>query len=168
MKKSKNYIKTVTLPTIGICVLLGIIFAIAIGGSKPKEPATAEQVWDIMVSHGYQPYDVTYQNDTLDSSNEKCIAFKKDDLQFEFYVFNSKKRAVNAYGVFYTDFILNKNHIAKAEHKTKAANYAIYTLKVSGTYYVAIYVGNTAVYAYCNEENAHEIGDILTEIGYFS
>jgi ribosomal protein S17E len=52
------------------------------------------------------------------------------------------------------------------EIKNQIANYTIYTLDSLGKYNVAIYVGNTAVYAYCDSENKVEIQKILDAIDY--
>ena len=45
-------------------------------------------------------------------------------------------------------------------------NYAMYSMLSNGTYYITIWVGNTALYAFCDEEYKGEIGEILTAIGY--
>ena len=42
----------------------------------------------------------------------------------------------------------------------------MYSMSSNGTYYISIWVGNTAVYAYCDEEYTSELGKILTAIGY--
>ncbi len=52
------------------------------------------------------------------------------------------------------------------EIETRIANYSIYLLDSLGKYNVAIYVGNTAVYACCNSENKNEIDKILDAIDY--
>ena len=42
----------------------------------------------------------------------------------------------------------------------------MHSLKSSGVYYITIRVGNTALYAYCDEDYMGELGKILSEIGY--
>lgn len=45
-------------------------------------------------------------------------------------------------------------------------NYSLYSLKSKGVYYITIRVGNTALYAYCDEDYLGELEKILLEIGY--
>lgn len=51
-------------------------------------------------------------------------------------------------------------------HSEGYANYYMHSLKSSGVYYITIRVGNTALYAYCDEDYMGELGKILSEIGY--
>lgn len=151
---------------------IGVVLLVFNFTIVPKDPVTSDKMWEVLESQGYQPIDITEKYYAKDSGAKqtliKCIAFEKDDIHFEFYEFNNKNSAIDVYGQAYRSIILDKNKFSKVEHSTQKANYTIYTLKVSGTYNVAIYVGNTAIYAYCNEENSNEIGDILKEIGYFN
>ena len=48
----------------------------------------------------------------------------------------------------------------------QASNYSLYFLDSLGKYNIAIHVGNTAVYAYCDSENQNEINKILDKIDY--
>lgn len=45
-------------------------------------------------------------------------------------------------------------------------NYSMYSLKSKGVYYITIRVGNTALYAYCDEDYMGKLGKILSGIGY--
>ena len=45
-------------------------------------------------------------------------------------------------------------------------NYAMYSMSSNGIYYLSIWVGNTALYAYCDEEYKSELDMILTSIDY--
>ncbi len=80
---------------------------------------------------------------------------------------NNENSAIDIYGQAHSLIVRTKMSIPYADYDTKNANYCIYTLAAGGTYSVAIYVENTAVYAYSNEENAGAISDILEAIGYF-
>lgn len=46
------------------------------------------------------------------------------------------------------------------------ANYYMHSLKSGGMFYITVRVGNTAIYAYCDEGYTSEIGRILSAIGY--
>lgn len=172
MEKSNNKAKNIIIAIAIVGGFLGIVLLIMILVSNPKEPATAEQVWDVMVAQGYQPQDITERYYDKDSaakqSLNKCIAFQKDDIHFEFYDFNNKNSAIDVYSQAYRNILLEKNASPKVETKNENSNYSIYTLRVTGTYNVAIYVENTAIYAYCDEKNANEINLILDAIDYLN
>lgn len=163
----KSFVKLVIALTIFILIIL-LIFKIII---VPKTPATVEQVTEVLTSQGYKPQDITEQYFEKDIGFKQtlinCIAIEKDDIHFEFFNFNNENSAIDIYGQAHSLIVRTKMSIPYAEHDTKNANYCIYTLAAGGTYSVAIYVENTAVYAYSNEENAGAISDILEAIGYF-
>lgn len=97
---------------------------------------------------------------------DECIAFEKDDIHFDFFVYKTKKSAMDLYSQAHAKIILKKNKINAIETDTVLANYAIYTFDDLETYNVAIYVENTAIYAYCKSENKMEINKILDAIDY--
>lgn len=148
-------------------VLTLIIFKIAI---VPKTPATADQVWNMLVAQGYEAQDITEWYFEKDSGFKqtliKCIAFEKDDIHFEFFVFNNRNSAIDVYGQLYTKIILSKSNFNIIEFDKQIANYSIYTLDDLDTYNVSIYVEDTAVYAYSKSENKNEINKILAAIDY--
>lgn len=164
---AKGFVKLAIAITLLILIIL-LVFKITI---VPKTPATVEQVMDVLVSRGYEPQDITQQYFDKDTNFKqtliKCIAIEKDDIHFEFYNFNNENSAINIYSQAHSLIVRTKRSVPYAEHDTKNANYAIYTLASGGTYSVAIYVGTTAVYAYSDEENAGAISNILKDIDYF-
>lgn len=133
----------------------------------PKEVATAEQVWSAIQQAGYQPVDATelYTEDM--PGLIQCIAFEKDDEYFNFYVFNDKSSARDLFRHISSYIYINFYNYPYAEHESYQSNYHIYTLTAKERYSVDIYVGNTAVYAYCDEGNEQGICDVLRTIGYF-
>lgn len=44
----------------------------------------------------------------------------------------------------------------------------MYSMSSNGVYYISIWVGNTVVYAYCNNEYRDEIDNILVSLDYGS
>lgn len=136
---------------------------------EPKTPATSEQVWNVLVEQGHKPQDITqkFLEGNPNSDLIKNIAIEEDDFRFDFYVFNSENSAVDIYGQAHSLIVRTKNAYPNIEYDQKEANYCVYTLTAKGEYNVAIYVGNTAEYAYRKEENANKISKILSEIGYF-
>ncbi len=133
----------------------------------PKDVANAGQVWDAIEAAGYQPVDATelYINDIPNLT--QCIAFERDDEYFNFYFLKEQIDASSLYG--YIGSYINTHFYGSpyAEHTSAQSNYCIRTYTASGRYSVDIYVGNTAVFAYCDDGNGKGIGDVLRAIGYF-
>ena len=135
-----------------------------------KKPVTNEQVCNIMIGYGYEPQDITnkyYQRDPdFKETLIKCIAVEKNDIRFDFFEFNNQNSAESVFSQAYNDFITQYDDIKKTESDNQSKNVRIYTLDSPKKYCVAIYVSNTAVYAYCNSENKNEINKILDAIDY--
>ncbi|MGN0547547.1 MAG: hypothetical protein ACI4I3_09455 [Acutalibacteraceae bacterium] len=163
---AKGIIKLVLV--VGILVILTIALISAF--NVQKEPVTADRVCEIIKEQGYNPQDITdkyYEHDpTFKRTLIKCVAFEEDDIRFDFFEFNNSNSAVDIYGQAYTEIILNYNAVNKIEIEHQMGNFSIYTLDSLGKYNVAIYVGNTAVYANCDSENKNEINRILDAIDY--
>lgn len=162
----KGYLK------LALVIILFIVLAIVFFNffAVPKTPVTTEQVKSVIVAQGYEPKDITeqyYESDPgFKSVLNRCISFDKDDIHFEFFDFNNDNSAIDVYSQVYSQVSYKYNHPDSIEIKNQIANYTIYTLDSLGKYNVAIYVGNTAVYAYCNSENKAEIQKILDAIDY--
>ena len=135
-----------------------------------KEPATADDVYVIMMEQGFVPQDITekyYEHDpAFEATLVKCVALEEGDIRFDFFEFNNKNSAIDIYGQAYTKIITNYNAIHKIEIDHQMGNFSIYTLDSLGKYNVAIYVGHTAIYAECDSENKLKINKILDAIDY--
>lgn len=170
MSHSKSSFKNWIIAMLVFAVLISGIVIVFRLTTMQKKPVTAEQICDVLTKQGYQPYDTTESNLKKNPNWGllKSIAVEDDDLNFYFYSFDSEheNNAVDVYGQAHSLIVRTKNAYPNAEHDTKTANYCIYTLKAKGEYNVAIYVGNTAIYAYCKEENSKKIDSILQEINY--
>lgn len=160
----RHFRKEMLIP---IVVILFFVIMFAVTCTGPKEVATAEQVWSAIEQAGYQPVDATelYCEDM--PGLVQCIAFEKDDEYFNFYVFKEQSEARELFGQIASHIYINFYSLPYSEHDSYQANYHVYTLTASGRYSVNIYVGNTAVYAYCDEGNDQGIADVLYTIGYF-
>ncbi len=152
-----------------VFVALVVVFLWAIS-TEPKVPATSEEVWGLIELQGYEPEDYTelyHQSDvSFQNSLNKCIGFLNNDISFEFFEFNNQNSAENIYSQAYQKITKKYNSWQKNEISHHSQNYSLYFLNSMGKYNVAIYVGNTAVYAYCDSENMGEIDNILAKIDY--
>lgn len=74
----------------------------------------------------------------------------------------------SAYSLFHNNHNLIYENISEGfrEWDEHYDNYAMYSMSSNGIYYLSIWVGNTALYAYCDEEYKSELDMILTSIDY--
>ena len=162
----KGYLK-LALVIIFFIVLAIVFFSFF---AVPKTPATTEQVKSVMIAQGYEPQDISdfYYDKDVDFKKvlNKCIAIEKENLHFEFFDFNNDNSAVDIFRQAYQKMSYKYNDPYSIEIEHRIANYSIYLLDSLGKYNVAIYVGNTAVYAYCDSKNKTEIDKILDAIDY--
>ena len=155
------------LPTLIFLIIFGsVCYLLFSWAFQSKTPATAEQVWDVMIAQGHTPYDVTEQYYKNSLFVKKCIAFQEDDLHFQFLILSDKSSADGMY-IEYISRIRSKTlGRPQVEHHTSYPNFGVYTVEADGKYYVSIFVENTAIYAYCDAENMDVINDIRRVIGY--
>lgn len=169
---NKNKIFLITLASILAVVLIigSVLCFIWLMSADSKTPVTADEVREAIISNDYESTDYTdsyYEADlSFQLALKECIAFESDDIHFEFFEFNTKEDAENIWRQAYQKITIQYNAWRKIETEYNVANYHIYTLDSLGKYNVAIYVGNTAVYAYCDSENKNEINKILKKIDY--
>lgn len=170
--KNKNKIFLVTLASLLAFVIISgsVLSFILLMSADSKIPSTADEVRAVIISNDYEPTDYTDSYTEKDLSFQlalkECIAFESDDIHFEFFEFNTQEDAENIWRQAYQKITIQYNAWRKIETEYNVANYHIYTLDSLGKYNVAIYVCNTAVYAYCDSENKNEINKILKEIDY--
>lgn len=174
MKKSSSQIDFDTKGIIKVILFVGLLIVLGItllnAFNVQKEPVTSDRICEIIKQHGYVPQDLTekyYKHDpSFKNTLIKSVAFVDGDIRFDFFEFNNSNSAIDIYGQAYTEIILNYNTIHKTEIDHQMGNFSIYLLDSLGKYNVAIYVGNTAIYANCSSENKNEINKILNEIDY--
>lgn len=152
-----------------VLLVFGLLVWAMLGiATTPKTPTSSEKIWSIITEQGYEPEDVTayycVKDPAFQDTLTKCIAFEKDDIHFEFFDFNNEHSAINIYKQAYE--MIEKNEYFRRKSGTHIANHSIYTLDSEGKYSVAIRVGHTALYAYCDSENKNEINKILNAIDY--
>lgn len=150
--------------------LISAIYFVSSIFSEPKTQATVEEVWKAIETEGFEPKDITqdYYNGDSDAFMYliKCIAFDKNDIHFEFFEFNNEDSAKDLYGQAHYKITTTHNSWQRIETDNRMANYRIYTLDANGQYGVAIFVGNTAVYAHSQSQSKNKIDKILDSIDY--
>lgn len=163
------YKKVNIVLTVLVClIVLGfVIFGLFV--LKAKTPVTSKEMWEVLISLGYEPEDTTSLylegNANADGNLIKCISTQKEDVYFQFLDFYNKDSAFLVYRNT-RNALWDKKDITYAENDTSYHNFYFYSLTSGGKYYVIIWVDNTAVYATSDEENISLIGNILSDIEY--
>lgn len=132
------------------------------------DPVSVEQINDTLISHGLQPVDITgrAKRNFPEGALNKCVVAQQDDIRFEFYDFINQSNALMLYREARKLIITTKMATPRTKIETGKANYKYYSLTADGDYSVTVYVKNTAIYAYCNEENLLTVTSILDDIDY--
>lgn len=165
MKKGiKKYI-----PLIVFLLILGTLsFGLIRLSAKHPEPATVEQVKNALVTQGLKPEEFT-KSELYNFPNDKLIdsvTAEKDDLHFQFYIFDDAATAADVYGQAHSIIYTTRMATPKTEVENKLLGYRFYVLNANGTYSIAILDENTVLYAYCNSESLKILEEITDEIGY--
>lgn len=148
-----------------IIILFAIIWGILLINAGEKTPVDGQQVYKVLINLGYEPIDTTSLYIEDDSDLQKSVTIDNKKIRFDFFEFNNENSAANAYGS-----ACNQMHDYRSfpniSRSEGYANYYKYSLKSSGVYYITVRVGNTVLYAYCDEDYMSELGKILSEIDY--
>lgn len=153
---------------IGFIVLLLVgMFVIMFTNTGEKTPLTCQQVNNVLIDLGYEPIDSTYYYEEQSSNLKESIMADNGNIRFNFFEFDNND---SAYTVFYNNHDLIYKNISDGFREWDAHynNYAMYSMSSNGIYYISIWVGNTAVYAYCDNEYRDELNNILVSIDYDS
>lgn len=150
-----------------IIILFAIIWGILSINTGEKTPVESQRVYEEIINLGYEPIDTTSLYIEDDSNLQKSVTIDNKKIRFDFFEFDNDNSAINVY-----------NHACSQMHTYQSGdmierdegynNYSMYSLKSKGVYYITIRDGNTALYAYCDEEYKSELDTILLSIDYGS
>ncbi len=159
--------KAVYLITAVIVIIFSIIMIVLFANTGEKTPATCEQVSTELINLDYEPVDSTYYYKEQSSQLKGSIMADNGNVRFNFFEFDNND---SAYTVFYNNHDLIYENISDGFREWDAHynNYAMYSMSSNGVYYISIWVGNTAIYAYCDEKYKSELDTILISIDYDS
>lgn len=155
--------------TVFLIVLIVFGWWILSFGNASIESMTTSSVRSILESHGYQPIDCLKSalEDNPGWDLTGCIKVDNGEIEFEFYEFESRDSAVDIYGSAYHYIKQNKMAVPRRQLEARGSNYRMYRLEAGDNYAISMYVGTTAVYAFCDKEYAEKIDNILFEMGYY-
>lgn len=145
---------------LSLAIILGYCFAN--GGDKP--PVTYEEVTEKLVELGYEPVDVTDNYKEEIFMLKKCIYAQKDDVILFFFQLDDDSRAFSLHASNNAQISMTARYRDWEEYHDNYSRYS--ALSYDNTYYDSVWVGNTVVYAQCNDENKDEIYKFITAIKY--
>ena len=166
---SKANLKFILFPII-VVVLIAAIFIYIFAAGGPKTPATPQLVQEVFAENELMYGDVTedYRKKwNVDDMLQSAVACEKDDLRFDFFVFDSEVNAEQIRKKYRSYIRENRYSNPNIEISEGVSNYMLYSIKAAGMYTVCMRVENTLVFAYCDEENAADLNKIMVGIGYF-
>lgn len=155
-----------TILFVGGAILLAVILIYAFTNGQPKTPATCQQVTTVLTDLGYVPSDTTSLYLEDDAQLKNSVAIENEQIRFDFFEFDNGNSAMNVYKHACSQMFDYRNS-GSISNSEGYANYYMNSLKSNGVYYITIRVGNTAIYAYCDEDYMSELGKILSGIGYY-
>lgn len=169
MYMAKNHnLRIILFSVLVIGLLGGMLVYISIEG-QPKPIATAEAVTDILESKEYIVYDLTEDFREEWEAGDRlqyALCSQIENLTFKYFIFDTESTAENVRKQYLGIIKEEKYTLDSVKSSEGASNYVIYTLKSKGIYTILMRVGNTLVYADCDEEIDYEINSILVDMGY--
>lgn len=161
--------KFIVFPIV-VVALIVFIFVYIFIVRGPKTPATPQFVQEVLTTNELPYADITedYREKwNVDVMLQSAVACEKDDLRFDFFVFDSDASAEHIRKQYQSYIRENRYDIPNIEVSEGVSNYMLYSIKAAGMYTINMRVENTLVFAYCNEKNAADLNKIMVGIGYF-
>ena len=136
-----------------IVVSLATIWIVLFTNTEEKTPAT------------YEPVDMTDYYGQYFSGLKEAVSAQTPNIRFYFFELNNNDNSWAVYSKWQYQIYqtLGGVHNPRTEHY---CNYASYYVYANDMYYKLVWVDNTAVFAYCDENYKNDIFKILEAIGY--
>lgn len=143
-----------------IKILMFLFIIVALSGCGSKKVLKPSDVQNRLSSLGFSINDIT--NYMEDKNIKSVITANNGKYQIEFFTFNSKKNAKEAYNTNVKSFLANKN-VKKEKNED---NYDKFTQELSDTYNVVIRLDNTLLYSSINLEYKNDLNKIIKKLNY--
>ena len=143
-----------------IKILMFLFIIVALSGCVSKKVLKPSDVQNKLSSLGFSINDIT--NYMEDKNIKSVITANNGKYQIEFFTFNSKKNAKEAYNTNVKSFLANKN-VKKEKNED---NYDKFTQELSDTYNVVIRLDNTLLYSSINLEYKNDLNKIIKKLNY--
>lgn len=143
-----------------IKILMFLFIIVALSGCGSKKVLKPSDVQNKLSSLGFSINDIT--NYMEDKNIKSVITANNGKYQIEFFTFNSKKNAKEAYNTNVKSFLANKN-VKKEKNED---NYDKFTQELSDTYNVVIRLDNTLLYSSINLEYKNDLNKVIKKLNY--
>ncbi len=129
---------------------------------------TSQKVYDALLAQGYSSqYAMQLVSDDIQTLGlTDCVVAEQDDIKINFYFFDNENAAQTVYNMSVSLIHTERRDPPTRDYSEGNSNHWRYTMIGQTMYSTAMYVGNTAVYAYSDTENAPKINAVLKSIGY--
>lgn len=129
-------------------------------------PATCQQVSEVLDDLNYKTEDSTEYYKQQNSNLKASVYADNGNVKFNFFEFTDDSNAQAMFNGAHSQ-IVEEGHEGIRRWSEGYNNYVMYaTLSHDNVYYTVIRVGNTGIYAYCDDEYTQELGEIFEKIGY--
>lgn len=164
----KKIVSQILKVLIAAAILAGIGLLFAKVFSNPITPVTSQQMYDALSAQGYKPqYATQLVSDDLQKIGlTDCVVAEQDDIKINFYFLNNEDAAQIVYNMSVSLIHTERYDPPTRDYSEGNSNHWRYTMIGQTMYSTVIQVGNTAIYAYSNTENAAKINALLKSIGY--
>lgn len=143
-----------------IKIFMFLFIIVALSGCGSKKVLKPSDVQNKLSSLDFSINDIT--NYMEDKNIKSVITANNGKYQIEFFTFNSKKNAKEAYNTNVKSFLANKN-VKKEKNED---NYDKFTQELSDTYNVVIRLDNTLLYSSINLEYKNDLNKIIKKLNY--
>lgn len=123
---------------------------------------------EILIANNLNPKNITknLSNEYFEAGVINCLISEKNDVHFEFFEFDNISSPIRVYRQVYNDNLSENKLPQNVSIETGGIGYRYYSLTTKDRFLVTVYVENTALYAYCNNENSAELVEIISDMGY--
>lgn len=163
----KEYVKLIVALILFVALTLGLMKLII---GKPKETKTISQVSEVMTAHGYTVTDITsnLHDKYPDVRLIEGYYYNKEDIQFEYYIFDDNKQAYAIKESINSNMVNIKSNSENGSYSDdgQSANVSTFALTADGKFYRYALLRNTLLYVTCNEESKNEAYVVINELDY--
>lgn len=165
--KNKKALKSI----VSIILLFGVfigLFYLMVNSNEEITPVPSEQMEAALIEE-----DFAIENQISVPKNPpyveyaKTVSAKKDDIVISFYEFDNNNYSRAVYDEFISEFYDSIYRSGNRIGTEGGKNYFYFVCDGNNRYYaLTMWVGNTAICAYCNMGNQAPITNILSTINY--
>ncbi|HIU69105.1 MAG TPA: hypothetical protein IAD23_04030 [Candidatus Scubalenecus merdavium] len=165
--KNKKALKSI----VSIILLFGVftgLFYLMVNSNEEITPVPSEQVEAALIEEDFAiENQISVPKNSQYAEYAKTVSAKKDDIVISFYEFDNDDYANAVYDEFLSEFYHSLYRPGNRIGTEGGKNYFYFVCDGNNRYYaLTMWVGNTAICAYCNMGNQAPITNVLSAINY--